>query len=319
MMTHGSKDYHQILGVPYDADEKTIKEAFKKAAFKYHPDRNQGDKAAEEKFKEVSEAYEQLTNPKQFNKTGPFTTVDFTQDIFSQFFGVRRPVEDIHMKVRVSFMEAYVGCNKLIKYRVSQDCKDCNGSGSSTNKFQICPFCKGASSKFPYPFAQCRQCNSKGYVPKNICPKCSGAGVMQLDKELSVTIPRGADSGMQLRLSKMGSCRGKFYSDLYLDLDVEPPPHGMVRNGVNLLSRLEVTIPDAVLGFVKEIQTVEGPKQINVTPGIKPGATVRLTGMGMPVIHSDKRGDHIVNIEMKIPTTLNAEQRSLFERLRQLL
>src|SRR5579863_2554318 len=298
MMSQEHKDYYSILGVPQGCtDEKILKDAFRKAALKYHPDRNPGNPEAEEKFKEASEAYERITNPQA--KATPFNPSSqgnpFSHDFFSQFFhGRQNIVEDIRLRLRVSFMEAYVGCNKSVKYRVKNDCQECNGSGSSSQKFQMCPYCKGASGKMPF-FSQCRQCGNKGYVPKNSCPKCSGTGCKVVDKELSVTIPRGADSGMQLRLSKMGSQRGKTYADLYLDLDVEPPPHGIQRNGTTLSSTLKINIPDAVLGFERDVQTVDGMKTVSVAPGIKPGSSVKLTGLGMPLIHSEQRGDHIIN------------------------
>ena len=349
------RDYYEVLGVEKDASADQIKSAYRKKAVKYHPDKNKGDKAAEDKFKEASEAYHVLSNSERKQNydnfghaafenggggRGGFGNFDFSShfsDIFEDFFGEgfgggrrsRRSNNrgsDLRYDLTISLEEAYTGKKQDIKFSTSEKCNTCSGSGSKPgHDVGSCSMCGGhgqvrSSQGFFTVQQTCPQCAGSGEEITNPCNSCNGQGKKQASKRLSVTIPKGVDDGTRIRLSGKGEAgsRGASNGDLYLFINVDR--HDLFkRSEVNLFFEFPISIADAALGTTIEIPTIDGGKaKIKIPDGTQNGKQFRLKGKGMPFMRRGDYGDLYVQVKTEVPIYLNKQQKELLEKFREI-
>ena len=351
------RDYYEVLGVNKNSNQDQIKTAYRKLAIKFHPDKNPGDKTAEEKFKEASEAYHVLSNSERKqnydnfghaafdnNSSGRsgFGNFDFSgsfSDIFEDFFGEgfgggssRRSRRsnyrgsDLRYDLSISLEEAYTGKKEDIKFSTSEKCDICSGTGSKPgHSASSCNMCGGngqvrSSQGFFTVQQTCPQCSGSGEEITNPCTTCNGQGKRQASKRLSVTIPKGVDDGTRIRLAGKGEAgsRGAGNGDLYLFINVNS--HQLFkRSEQHLFFECPISIADSALGASIEIPTIDGGKaKIKIPPGTQNGKQFRLRGKGMPFMRSSGVGDLYVQVNTEIPVTLNKEQRELLEKFREI-
>ena len=350
------RDYYDVLGVDKGASADQIKSAYRKQAVKYHPDKNKGDKAAEDKFKEASEAYHVLSNSERKQNydnfghaafenggggRGGFGNFDFSNhfsDIFEDFFGEgfggggrrsRRSNNrgsDLRYDLSISLEEAFSGKKQDIKFSTSEKCDKCNGSGSKPgHSAGTCSMCSGygqvrSSQGFFTVQQTCPQCGGAGEVITHPCTSCNGQGKKQASKRLSVTIPKGVDDGTRIRLSGKGEVgsKGGSSGDLYLFINVYS--HDLFkRSDENLFFECPISIADAALGTSIEIPTIDGGKaKIKIPAGTQSGKQLRLKGKGMPLMRGNDYGDLYVQVNTEVPIYLNSEQKELLEKFREI-
>ncbi|MDA9682503.1 molecular chaperone DnaJ [Candidatus Pelagibacter sp.] len=349
------RDYYEVLGVNKSASADQIKSAYRKLAVKYHPDKNKGDKGAEEKFKEASEAYHVLSNSERKQNydnfghaafenggggRGGFGNFDFSNhfsDIFEDFFGEgfgggrrsRRSNNrgsDLRYDLSISLEEAFSGKKQDIKFSTSEKCDTCSGSGSKPgHQAGACSMCGGhgqvrSSQGFFTVQQTCPQCAGAGEEITHPCSSCNGQGKKQASKRLSVTIPKGVDDGTRIRLSGKGEAgsRGGSSGDLYLFINVHS--HDLFkRSDENLFFECPVSIADAALGTSIEIPTIDGGKaKLKIPAGTQGGKQFRLRGKGMPYMRGNDFGDLYVQVNTEVPISLNKEQRELLEKFREI-
>ncbi len=348
------RDYYEVLGVNKGASADQIKSAYRKLAVKHHPDKNKGDKAAEEKFKEASEAYHVLSNSERKQNydnfghaafenggggRGGFGNFDFSNhfsDIFEDFFGEgfggssrrsRRSNNrgsDLRYDLSITLEEAFAGKKQDIKFSTSEKCDKCSGSGSKPgHDAGACSMCGGhgqvrSSQGFFTVQQTCPQCGGAGEEITNPCNNCNGQGKKQTSKRLSVTIPKGVDDGTRIRLSGKGEAgsRGGSTGDLYLFINVYS--HDLFkRSDENLFFECPISIADAALGTSIEIPTIDGGKaKIKIPAGTQGGKQFRLKGKGMPLMRGNDNGDLYVQVITEVPVSLNSEQKELLEKFR---
>ncbi len=349
------RDYYEVLGVNKSASPEQIKSAYRKLAVKHHPDKNKGDKGAEEKFKEASEAYHVLSNSERKQNydnfghaafenggggRGGFGNFDFSNhfsDIFEDFFGEgfgggrrsRRSNNrgsDLRYDLSISLEEAFSGKKQDIKFSTSEKCDTCSGSGSKPgHQAGVCSMCGGhgqvrSSQGFFTVQQTCPQCAGAGEEITHPCSSCNGQGKKQTSKRLSVTIPKGVDDGTRIRLAGKGEAgtRGGASGDLYLFINVKS--HELFkRSDVNLFFEFPISIADAALGTTIEIPTIDGKKaKIKIPDGTQDGKQFRLKGKGMPFMRRGDYGDLYVQVKTEVPVFLNKEQKELLERFRKI-
>ena len=350
------RDYYEVLGVEKNASADQIKSAYRKQAVKYHPDKNKGDKTAEDKFKEASEAYHVLSNSERKQNydnfghaafenggggRGGFGNFDFSNhfsDIFEDFFGEgfggggrrsRRSNNrgsDLRYDLSISLEEAYTGKKQDIKFSTSDKCDTCSGSGSKPgHDAGSCSMCGGhgqvrSSQGFFTVQQTCPQCSGSGEMITNPCGSCGGQGKKQASKRLSVTIPKGVDDGTRIRLAGKGEAgsRGASNGDLYLFINVNS--HELFkRSEENLFFECPISIADAALGSSMEIPTIDGGKaKIKIPSGTQSGKQFRLKGKGMPLMRGSGTGDLYVQVNTEVPVSLNKEQKELLEKFREI-
>ena len=349
------RDYYDVLGVSRAATPDQIKSAYRKLAVKYHPDKNKGDKASEDKFKEASEAYHVLSNAERKQNydnfghaafenggggRGGFSNFDFSShfsDIFEDFFGEgfgggrssRRSNNrgsDLRYDLSITLEEAYSGKKQDIKFSSSEKCETCKGSGSKPgHNVGSCSMCGGhgqvrSSQGFFTVQQTCPQCSGSGEEITNPCSSCGGQGKKQSSKRLSVTIPKGVDDGTRIRLSGKGEAgsRGGGNGDLYLFVNVYS--HDLFkRSDENLFFECPISIADAALGTSIEIPTIDGGKaKIKIPPGTQSGKQFRLRGKGMPFMRGSGMGDLYIQVNTEVPISLNKEQKELLEKFREI-
>ncbi|AEJ62170.1 Chaperone protein dnaJ [Spirochaeta thermophila DSM 6578] len=359
------RDYYEVLGVPRSATKDEIKRAYRKLALKYHPDRNPGDKEAEEKFKEISEAYEVLSDDRKreaYDKfgfaglegmaggpgggaSGDFSSVfrDFEDlfggfgdfgDIFDTFFGGGRRSSrararnergaDLRYDLEVDFLDAAFGRKVEIAYTRHAECSSCDGTGSADGRGRtVCPVCGGAgrvrrSSGFFSITTDCPQCGGAGYVIERPCRVCGGTGVAQKTQRLKVTIPPGVEDGERLHIPQMGDAgpHGGGPGDLYVVIHVRPHPH-FKRRGADVYCAVPVSITKAILGGDVLITGLEGRQiKLRIPPGSQHGRVLRIRGEGLPHRHNPStRGDLYVELHVKVPEHLSAQERELLRQL----
>ena len=349
------RDYYDVLGVNKSATPDQIKSAYRKLAVKHHPDKNKGDKAAEEKFKEASEAYHVLSNSEckqsydSFGHAafenggggrGGFGNFDFSSsfsDIFEDFFGEgfgggrrsRRSNNrgsDLRYDLSITLEEAYTGKKQDIKFSTSEKCDTCKGSGSKPgHNVGSCSMCGGhgqvrSSQGFFTVQQTCPQCSGSGEEITNPCSSCSGQGKKQTSKKLSVTIPKGVDDGTRIRLAGKGEAgsRGAASGDLYLFINVYSHDF-FKRSDENLFFECPISIADAALGISIEIPTIDGGKaKIKIPAGTQSGKQFRLREKGMPLMRGNDYGDLYVQVNTEVPVSLNREQKELLEKFREI-
>ncbi len=350
------RDYYDILGVDKSASKDEIKKAYRTTAFKYHPDKNPNNKAAEDKFKEASEAYSILsdnskkTNYDQFGHAafeggggsqgfGDFNSSSFS-DIFEDFFGDfaggsreaggrssgSRRGNDLRYDLSISLEEAYKGLEKKIDYTTYKKCGGCSGSGAEPGSKPIkCDYCKGngkirSSQGFFTVQQTCPQCHGNGETIGKACKKCSGGGKIQSDESVSVKIPKGVDDGTRIRLSGKGEAGTKSggNGDLYLFISVKN--HSLFkRSEENLFFELPITFADAALGKTIEVPCISGSKvSVKIPAGTQYGKQLRLKDKGMPILRRSSFGDLYIRIIPEVPVSLSKRQKELLEEFKDL-
>ena len=349
------RDYYDVLGINKSANPAEIKSAYRKLAVKFHPDKNPGDKSAEDKFKEASEAYGILSDKSKKENydnfghaafenggggRGGFGNFDFSSsfsDIFEDFFGEgfgggRRSRKsnnrgsDLRYDLSISLNEAFSGKKQDIKFSTSEKCDICKGLGSKPGHSpSTCSMCGGhgqvrSSQGFFTVQQTCPQCGGSGEQITHPCTSCGGQGKKQASKRLSVTIPKGVDDGTRIRLAGKGEAgsRGAGSGDLYLFINVYS--HDLFkRSDENLYFECPISIADAALGTTIEIPTIDGGKaKIKIPAGTQSGKQLRLKGKGMPYIRGSGYGDLYVQLNTEVPISLNKEQKELLEKFRQI-
>lgn len=329
-MATTTKDYYDILGVKKDASQDEIKRSYRRLARKYHPDLNPGDKTAEQKFKEINEAYEVLGDPKKradydrFGKT-PFEAgqgfegfrpygfdFDFAgTDIFSDLFGTRRTEEmplrgpDLLTSLEIPLEEAYKGVTKPITLRREIPCSICNATGAEAS--QTCSNCKGAGTvqqgRGFFRLSQtCPACKGRGRIITKACKPCSGSGRTVITETVKVKIPPGADTGSRLRLQGMGGAgvKGGPSGNLYIEITVRPHPV-FKRDGNDIYVDVPVTVGEAVLGGKINVPTLDGSAAMTLPPGTDSGKKFKLRGKGIPNTKTGIKGDEFVVIKIVVP------------------
>jgi len=340
------RDYYELLGVPRTAHEAEIKKAFRLLARELHPDVSDAPDA-EERFKEVVEAYEVLSNGERrelYDRYGHeglrsrgFAPggVDFgnLSDLFSAFFGddlfgvggrTKRRGADIAAEVEIELTEAATGVTRPVPYTVAVACPACRGSGAKPGTSPVtCPTCAGAgrlqevtrTSFGEFVRAQtCPRCGGAGRVIETPCTRCSGSGRTVEERSLDVEIPPGIHDGQRIRISGEGHAGtpGGRAGDVYVLVRVKPDPR-FVRDGDDVFSTVDLTMTEAALGTRRAVPTLDGEVELELEPGTQPGAVVVLRGRGMPVLQGRGRGDHRVLVNVVLPRVLTDEQRRLLQ------
>src|SRR5512140_227032 len=344
-----NRDYYEILGIARNASSDEIKAAFRKLARQYHPDVNKED-GAEEKFKEINEAYGVLSDSEKrarydrFGKEGLGNmggfrdyTVDFS-DIFEELFGgfgfstgrrsrnSPRRGRDLQMQVMLTFEEAVFGVEKEIEFQREETCSRCNGTGAEPGTSPVkCSTCNGQGEvrQVRQTFlgqmvqsATCPTCNGRGQTISNPCKTCHGGGLERKSIKKKVQIPAGVDAGTQIRLAGEGGpgAFGGPTGSLFLVLDVKP--HKFFKRRENdVILNLDINVAQAALGADVEIPTLEGNDMLKIPAGTQPGKVFTIKGKGVPYIRRKDRGNQMVIVNLAIPAKLTKEQRELFEKL----
>jgi molecular chaperone DnaJ len=342
-------DYYATLGVSNSAQQAEIKKNYRKLAMKFHPDRNQGDKEAEAKFKNAAEAYEILGDPekrqiydrygvdglKNTGYRGPGNAEDIFSsfgDIFEDLFGFsggrsggqnrQGPVQgsDLRYDLPISFMEAVHGINKEIEITKPDTCWTCEGSGLRPgHKPQTCTTCNGQgqvlrSQGFFRMSATCPQCNGSGEMITDPCTDCDGKGLVNKQKKVSLKIPAGVNTGARMRLQGegQGGRKGGASGDLYVILHVEPHEF-FEREENNIYCKLPISMARAALGCKMDVTTVHGKKHISIPKGVQSGESITLDAEGVPSLRGYGRGNMVIEIIVKTPTKLNKKQKELLK------
>lgn len=347
-MATAERDYYELLGVERGAGDTEIKSAFRKLARELHPDVSDAPDAAD-RFKEVAEAYEVLSNPETRDlydryghaglQRGGFSPghVDLgnLSDIFSAFFGdglfggrQSRSARggDVAAQVEVSLSDAYTGVSVKVPLRVAAECSRCGGNGAEPGTSPTtCPTCAGAGvvqqvsqSVFGQFVRQsaCGRCGGAGRIVETPCEQCDGDGRVVEEHTLDVDIPAGIHDGQQIRAQGEGHAgtAGSRRGDAYVHIRVLPHER-LVRDGDDLLIAAHVTMIEAALGLTVSVPTPEGDLDLELPAGVQPGEVRVVRGRGMPSLQSGRRGDLHVHVEVGVPRKLDVEQRALLEKL----
>ena len=349
-----NRDYYDVLGIAKNDSEEDIRKAFRKKAMEYHPDRNKNPDA-EAKFKEINEAYQILSDPKkraQYNRFGhagvnsnrvtdrPFDGFDVFGgfgDIFDSFFGDvsgRRAREaqrgnDIQQRVVLTFEDAVFGTERQVEINRLERCQKCSGAGNEPGtQVSTCSTCKGngqvrrAQRSVFGQFTQvttCPTCQGRGSVVETPCSTCHGGGLERRRRKIEVKIPAGVEGGMQVRLTNEGDVGrdGGPPGNLYVHLDVREHQH-FVREDSDLVYVLPINMVEAALGVEKTIPTLEkdgSSETLKIPNGTQHGTEFRIRSKGIPHLHSNRRGDLRVLVDLRVPQSLSSEQRKLMEAL----
>jgi molecular chaperone DnaJ len=357
MTTGTPRDYYDVLGVPRDADLQQIKKAYRRLAVENHPDRNPGDAAAEERFKEASEAYAVLSDTDKrarydrFGHQGvegqPFTGFDpgafgDFADILGDLFGVgfgdifggrqrrggrgRTRGHDLQYTLKITLEDAAKGVERSIRVPRLEQCETCGGSGSKPGTTpEGCGTCGGAGQvMFRRGFLSvaqtCPTCAGSGRVNRDPCEDCTGRGRVEREATLKVNVPPGVDTGMRLRLAGEGESGtlGGPSGDLFVVIGVSP--HEVFeRDGDDLHMELPISVYQAMLGADIEVTTIHNETAaVSIPSGTQPGAVRRVSGAGMPSVNGRRQGDLHVHVRVVVPAKLSSEQRQLVEELARL-
>jgi len=346
-----SKDYYERLGVSKDASADDLKKAFRQLARKYHPDVNTGNKEAEEKFKEINEAYGILGDSQkraQYDQYGSaaFKPEDFAGardfkfsfddlfsdfgfgDIFNTFHGGRsrsRPRQgaDIRYDLEITLENAFYGLETKIEVPLYTTCPRCGGTGAERGALKTCPQCNGAGevrrmqSRGFMQFvsiAPCGKCNGTGKIIEKRCAECRGDGRIYETRKIQLKVPPGVDDGSYLRVPGQGQAgaNGGPSGDLYVLIHIKPHPT-FERQQNNLFCKTAISLASAVIGGEVEVKTISGNARIKIPPGTQSHTIFRLKGQGMPGVHSGRRGDQFVKVVVAIPEKITKRQRELLE------
>jgi len=346
------RDYYNVLEVEKNASGELIKKAYRKLALKFHPDRNPGNKQAEEKFKEASEAYEILSDSHKRRQYDLFGHAgvdgdrgaqgfdvggggfgDIFGDIFEDFFGggtgtrTRSRAQqgsDLRFNLEISFEEAIQGKEPKVKIPRWQTCSECGGNGSKQGThLQTCSHCQGSGQiRFQQGFftvsRTCNKCGGQGKVITEPCSPCEGAGRIQEERTLSLKIPPGVETGSRLRLMGEGEpgVNGGPPGDLYVFLSVREHPY-FIREGDDILCEIKISFVQAALGAKIEVPTLKDKALLKIPPGTPSGKMFRLKGLGSPNVRGRHIGDQLVRVDVEIPTQLTQRQKELLEEFAQ--
>ena len=340
------RDYYDVLQMHRNASEAEIKKAYRKMAFKYHPDQNSGDPQAEAKFKELTEAYGVLSDAQkralydqygheglQQQAGGGFNGGGFGDifgDLFGEVFGASggrrrssgRAGESLRYNLDIEFDEAVFGTQAKIKIPRHKTCDICNGSGVEAGaEPEVCPTCKGHGQvRFQQGFFSvsqaCSTCRGEGTITKNPCKQCAGTGRQREEKNLSVKIPAGVETGTRLKLLGEGGAgsKGGPPGDLYVVIQVKEHPF-FHRRGNDIYCQIPISFAQAALGAELEVETLEEKEKISVSEGTQSGDLLYIRGKGVPHLNGYGRGDQIIELLVVTPKNLNARQRELFVEL----
>ncbi len=348
------RDYYEILGVSKDSDQDTIKKAYRKLAMQYHPDRNPGDKASEEKFKEAAGAYEVLSDAQKraaYDRFGhqafgggggpQFQNMDdvFSSfgDIFSEFFGAQgqgqgggqrqsrtgpRRGSDLRYICEIQLEDVLKGLEREIEFDTEQNCEVCDGSGAEKgSSAETCTTCRGSGQVvtrqgFFTMATTCPTCRGEGRIIKNKCKSCKGQGRKSAHKKIRVTVPPGVDTGTRLRVT--GEGEGGYKNgpsgDLYVEIRVRE--HDIFeREGENLYAKIQVSYLQALLGAEIEVPILDGKAKLEVPSCTQPDQVLSLKGQGLPSLRSGRRGDIQFEVLIEFPTKLKEEEHKLLSQI----
>jgi molecular chaperone DnaJ len=345
------RDYYEVLGLGKNATEEEIKKSFRKLAFQYHPDKNHDD-GASDKFKEINEAYQILSDPDKrssydrfghagvagtpFGQAGGFEDFGFGGfgDIFETFFGGmggqshRGPSRgvDLRYELKLTFEEAALGTEKEIKIRRTEFCSDCKGTGAKPGTEPVsCPECGGTGrlrrtqqsifGRFTN-VVPCTRCRSEGKIISEPCPRCRGTGHESFERQISVSIPAGVDEGTRVQLTGQGDAgeRGAAAGNLFVELKISPHQF-FRREDSDIIFDLSVNIAQASLGIDIEVPTLYGDAHLKVPAGSQSGTVFTLKGKGVPHFRRPGKGDELVRLNVVTPEKLTKEQKKLLEEL----
>ena len=358
------RDYYEVLGISKNATDAEIKKAFRTLAKKYHPDVNK-EPGAEEKFKEINEAYEVLSDPQKkqqydqfgfagmngqgfggfgdFSNMGGMGGFDDLGDIFSQFmggsgfgnfgFGGRSRTRSGPMKgesrylgMSIEFLDAIHGAKKSIKLSVDKKCESCDGTGAkSASDIITCSKCKGTGrvtiqSRTPFGMMQrvgtCPDCNGVGKTIKNKCTTCSGSGYKTIDETIDINVPKGIQSGQQIRVQGYGErgSNGGDNGDLYIEITVRPHKY-FEREGNDIYIEVPLSAVDATLGTTIDVPTCYGDVELKVPAGTQPDQLLRIKNYGVESLRGSGKGDQYVKVKIEIPKKISKEEKELYEKL----
>ncbi len=346
------RDYYEILGVDRNATEEEIKKAYRKLALKYHPDRNPGSKEAEEKFKEASEAYQVLSDPQKRATYDQFGHVeglgagfggfgrgfpDLSEifgDVFGDFLGEKRrgPAgpspeagADLRYDLLVNFEEAVKGVEKEIRVNRREVCSQCGGNGAEAGTaLKTCPTCNGrgqvSTSQGFFSFTRtCSRCGGMGQSVEKVCSRCRGSGRVKIERNISVNIPAGVETGSSLRLSGEGEAGlfGGPRGDLYIVIKVKR--HELFsREGNDIVCEIPISFATACLGGEIDVPTLDGELKLKIPPGTQSGQVFRQRGKGFSDLHGHGKGDLLIHLRVDVPTHLSEKEKELIRQLAEL-
>lgn len=343
-----AKDFYELLGVHRNATEADLKKAYRKLAHQYHPDKNPGDKASEEKFKEVSHAYEVLSDAEKRAYYDQYGTApgaqgaggqggfgpgmgDIFGDIFGEFFGGGRgrsravQGEDLRYNLAISFEDAAFGSITKVRVPRWERCPECDGLGArSKDKIVNCTTCGGTGQvRMQQGFFSisrtCSRCGGEGKMITDPCPACRGRKQVERERTLSVKIPAGVETGNTIRLTgegELGSYGGP-PGDLYIFLTVREHPL-FTRAGQDIVCEVPISFTQAALGTELEVPTLKGAEKLKVPAGTQPGQLFRLKGKGFPHLRGSGSGDQVCRIAVEVPTKLTSQQKELLKEFESL-
>jgi molecular chaperone DnaJ len=335
-----ASDYYEILGVSRDADDADLKKAYRQLAMQNHPDRNPGNKEAEERFKQASEAYAVLSDPDKRAHYDRFGTVGpnagfgdgglgtLFEDIFENFFagsgrgrrGRAGRGEDLQYELRITLEDAARGLETKIQIPRHERCGECEGSGQAPgSRRTTCEMCHGRgevrmSQGFLTVARTCPKCRGEGEVNRHPCKECGGEGRVRAERTLPVKLPAGIEDGMQLRMTGEGSAghHGGPAGDLYVVIGIEE--HDLfARKGPDLFCDLPVSFPQLALGAEVDVPLLEGTAKLKIPAGSQPHQLLKLKGRGMPRMRERGQGDACYRLLLEVPQKLNARQREALE------
>ena len=349
-----AKDYYAILGLEKNASEEDIKKAFRKLALQYHPDKNPGDKAAEDKFKEMNEAYQVLSDSDKRVQYDQFGTSDFNGqgaggaggfggfqdfggfgDIFDTIFGggfggssrSNGPQRgaDLQYTMNLSFEEAAFGVTKEVEISRSEDCPKCSGTGAKPGtKPLTCDKCGGTGqvkSQRRTAFGSfvtvnaCDKCGGKGTIVKEPCPECHGGGRVRRRRKITLKVPAGVDTGNTIPLRGEGEPGTKGGEHGDLFVNLNVLSHKLFkRDGIDVICEIPITFPQATLGAEIDVPTIDGVIKYNIPEGTQGGAIFKIKGKGIPRIRGYGRGDEIIRVIVEVPKKLNEKQKELLKQ-----
>ncbi len=342
-------DYYELLGVSASASADEIKKAYRQLALKYHPDRNPGNKEAEERFKEISNAFQVLADPEKrklydrFGAEGPsragFSGFSNVQDIFSSFgdifgdiFGFggfggfgrtrRSRGSDLEVDLVLTFLEAAEGCRKEVNVARHHPCATCGGSGAAAGSARTrCATCGGRgqvvhSQGFFMISTACPECHGEGTRIETPCGECKGSGLQQKEDKLTVSVPAGVEDGQTLRIGGKGesSPAGGAAGHLYVHLHVEADDR-LQRDGADLFCDVRISYPTAAIGGTISVPVLKGEKEITVKAGTQPGDVIVLKGAGVPYLDGRGRGDQVIRFQVDVPKKLSRRAEELLREL----
>ncbi len=342
------KDYYEILGVRRDASQEEIKKAYRRLALKYHPDRNQQNKEAEEKFKEIVEAYSVLSDPEKrrlydlYGEEGlragarsDFFEVNF-DDLFSSFadlfnpFGEfireRRRGSHVEKTIWITLEDAAKGLSKEVEIERISLCPRCQGSGAEPEAgWRKCPLCHGTGRIVEGSFffrieKTCPRCGGRGYIPVKTCTLCGGRGVVRERKTINLSIPAGVEDGMVLVASGEGNAGGSTGARGDLRITVRIKEHPIFRRkGADLFTEVKVDYITAILGGEVKMNDIFGQSfNLRIPPGTQPGQQIKVSSKGMPLLGKAARGDLFVRVKVELPRKVSGRERKLLEEIKKI-